>query len=317
MSESEAALPAAPPARSTAWAGIALAALSSASFSIAPPLGTALIRLGLDPNLLLAVRFTIASLLIAGWLRTTAPHTLRIDRRGLAIAGGAGLANGVSMLLFFWALKRLDTSVASMLFSLFPLSVLGLLALRGERFTASNAFRLLLGLAGVYMLIGPSGQVDLVGALMVLTCVFLGSFQVVWFQWYLQGYDSRTITLYTVLGMNVTIVAWWLLQGAQWRAPGWQGWAGILAMAVFSTYLARVAMFAAVKRLGSGQVALLVPVETLLTIIIAILFLGDRPLLSHWLGGALILTSAALASTTKMGPVSGLTPGSTGSNVRR
>ena len=305
MSESEAALPAANAARRGAWDGLLLAAFSSVCYSIAPPLGTALIRLGLDPTLVLFARFTIATLLIAGWLALTAPAALRIDRRALAIAGFSGMANGVSMLMFFWALKRLETSVASMLFSLFPLAVLALLALRGERITGRSAFRLLLGLVGVYFLIGPSGQVDLPGALMVMGCVFLGSFQVVLFQWYLQGYDSRTITLYTVAGMTVSISAWWLLQGAEWQTPGWQGWAGILSMSVISTYLARITMFSAVKRMGGGQVALLVPLETLLTIVISMVFLGDRPLPAHWLGGALILVSAAMASS-KVGPVAGL-----------
>jgi drug/metabolite transporter (DMT)-like permease len=293
-------------ARRTAWSGLLLAALSSAFFSIAPPLGTALIRLGIDPTLLLVIRFGIATVLIAGWLAATQPAALRIDRRGLAIAGGAGLANGGSMLLFFWSLTRLDTSIASLLFSLFPLVVLALLALRGERFTARNTFRLLLGLAGVYLLVGGAeGQVDLVGVLMVLGCLVLGSFQVVFFQWFLQDYDSRTITFYTVAGMSITILGWWLLQGAHWQMPVWQGWLGILAMAVISTYLARVAMFAAIKRLGSGQVALLVPLETLMTIGISVALLGDRPLPLQWLGGALILTSAALASASA-GPVPGL-----------
>src|SRR5260370_14704120 len=66
-------------------------------------------------------------------------------------------------------------------------------------------------------------------------------------------------------------------------------------MALFSTYVARLTLFAGVKRLGGGQVALLAPVETLLTVIFSVVFLGDRLTLAQGLGGLFILISAVLA----------------------
>ncbi|MGH2521474.1 MAG: EamA family transporter [Anaerolineales bacterium] len=92
-------------------------------------------------------------------------------------------------------------------------------------------------------------------------------------QWYLQEYDGRLVTLYTVVGMTIIIVGFWLFQGAQWRSPGWQGWLAIGSLAVVSTYFARLGFFAAMRRIGGGQLALMAPLETLFTVIWSVLFL--------------------------------------------
>jgi drug/metabolite transporter (DMT)-like permease len=135
---------------------------------------------------------------------------------------------------------------------------------------------------------------------MVLIAVTTASLQTVFIQWYLHAHDGRTITAYMVGGMALAVTAVWLVQGAALGTALWQpisagAWAGIVVMAVVSTYLARLGLFAAVRHLGSGQVALLTPLETLLTVIWSALFLAERLSLIQSLGGALIVTSAALA----------------------
>ena len=114
-------------------------------------------------------------------------------------------------------------------------------------------------------------------------------------QWYLRGYDARTVTLYMIASMAVVLSVFWLLEGRPWRPPTPAEWAAILALAVVSTYLARLAFFAGVARIGGGQAALLTPLEIFLTVLWSIFFLGERLTLMQWLGGLLILASAALA----------------------
>jgi drug/metabolite transporter (DMT)-like permease len=156
--------------------------------------------------------------------------------------------------------------------------------------------RLGLGLAGVYLLIGAGGRADVVGVLLVVASVLASSLQTVFIQWFLQGYNGLTITLYMVLGMMVVAVGWWAAQGTGWTPLTWQAWLGIGVLALVCTYLARVAMFTAMMRLGGSQVTLLVPLETLLTVVWSVLFLGERLTLMQTLGSALILLSAALAA---------------------
>jgi drug/metabolite transporter (DMT)-like permease len=281
----------------TNWLGWTVALGSTAMFSISPPIAARTIAWGTDPTTAQTLRLVLTTALLFVTLVVAAPARLRIDRRGLIATAVAGVATGAALLLFFWSLTRLDTSIAAMLFSLFPLVVLVLLALRGEPLTYRHGVRLALGLAGLYLLIGAGGRADLVGVLMVLGAVLASSAQTVLIQWYLQEYDGLTVTFYMVAAMTGVSLAAWLAQGAQWHPPTAPAWAGIVVMAVVSTFLARVAMFAAIQRVGGVQVALLVPLETLLTVVWSVLFLGERLNALQALGSALILLSAALAAS--------------------
>jgi drug/metabolite transporter (DMT)-like permease len=93
----------------------------------------------------------------------------------------------------------------------------------------------------------------------------------------------------------VVIAVWWWVQGATWQAPDANDWLVIGVLAVVSTYFARLALYAAIPRIGSGQIALLWPLQTLLIILLSVLFLQERLASVQWLGGVLILASALLA----------------------
>ncbi|MBI3241116.1 MAG: DMT family transporter [Chloroflexi bacterium] len=284
-----------PKAANIHWTGWAIALGSSVAFSISTPIAKAAILLGMAPATLLVLRLLITTLLLFSTTLLTEPVRLRIDRRHLMFCILAGLANGVGMLAYFSSLTRLDSSIAAMIFSISPLVVLGLLALRGERVTPRNGARLALGLGGVYLLIGPGGQVDLSGVALVMVSVLAVPFQLVIMQWYLQAHDPRTVTLYMVTTMMAVAIGWWLAQGAEWHDPGWRGWLLVLTLAFFSTYLARLLLFLSVRKIGGGQTGLLAPLETLLTVIWSTIFLNERLTTVQWLGGLLILISAGLA----------------------
>jgi drug/metabolite transporter (DMT)-like permease len=199
------------------------------------------------------------------------------------------------MVTFFASLAYLDASVASMIFSISPLCLLVLLALRGEHFTYRNLVRLALGLGGVYLLIGPGGQVSPLGALLAFGAVITVPIQIMLIQWYLQDEDPWSVTLCMVVTMGVVGGAWWAAQGLPWRAVPPAVWLLLGVLVVVSTYLARLGMFAAIRAIGGGQFGLLAPLETMLTVMWSVLFLGERLTPIQWLGSALILTSALLA----------------------
>ena len=154
-----------------------MALFSTACFSLAPPLGKAAIDLGMDLLALLTLRMRLRRFC---WARPSLhgapPAAHRPAWAGLCLA--AGVANGVGMVMFFRSLERLDASIGSMIFSLSPLVLLLLLALRGEKFTYRNVIRLALGIAGVYLLIGPGGDVDLYGALLAMGTIFTVPIQI-------------------------------------------------------------------------------------------------------------------------------------------
>jgi drug/metabolite transporter (DMT)-like permease len=186
--------------------------------------------------------------------------------------------------------------MSAMIKSTQPLVVLLMLALGGERLAARHWFRLGLAMAGVYLLIGPGGRVEPFGLLLLGLSLLLYAWQLVLSQWWLRDYDIWAVTLYLTAIMTGVIAIWWWAQGAIWQAPNLQGWIVIGVLAVVSTYLARLALYAALPRVGSGQIALLWPLQTLLIIVLSVIFLHERLALVQWGGGILILASTLLAS---------------------
>jgi drug/metabolite transporter (DMT)-like permease len=272
-----------------------MAVLATVAYSTTPPVARAAIQGGMNPTALLAGRYILTSLLLGLTLRFTSQSQLKIDRRGLWMCVSAGVFNGVTTLAFFWALSRMSASVTSMILSLYPLAVLGLLAWRGERFTLRSAIRCILGILGVYLLLVPGGEMDWIGVLLALIAALSYAVYLVIIQWYLPSYSTVAVSYYTVISMTIVVVGFWLVQGVEWQNPGWQGWAAIIMLAVVGTYLTRLAMFVAVRGIGSAQMALFAPLETFLTIVWSILFLQEKLTLYQWLGGVFIILSALLA----------------------
>ncbi len=277
------------------WIGWSLAVITIFDFSTLPIAVKIGITLGLSPTVALTVRNALALLLITGTILFTAPKRLRPEPRLLFFAVLGGLAYAANTLLYSWSLVRLDTSIAALLFALFPLAVLGLLALRGEKFTRRNLVRVGLGVAGVFLLIGPGEQVHRGGVLMVLVSVFLFALYYAILQWTLKEYDSRTVTIYVLLTMTIATGAFGVFQGTDWSVPGLNGWLLIIWLGGFGTYLTQLTVMAAVRRIGSGQLALFSPLETLLTVLWSVLFLSDFLTPLQWIGSSFIVASALLA----------------------
>lgn len=277
------------------WRGWALALFATLCFSVAAPVAGGAIGSGLNPTAILVVRMALTTALLVITIGVTDRTLLWAGWRGAIIAFATGLVNSLGMIGYFWALARMDVSIAAMIFSVSPLFTLSVLALRGEPVTRRHLVRMALAMGGIYFLIGPGGAVDGVGLLLMSLSVVSFGLQVVFIQWYLRGYDARTVTLYMTVGMALGVTLFWLAQGTPWVTPGINGWLAIVALAVVSTYLARLAFFGAIGRIGGAQVAMLTPLEILLTVLWSLLFLGERLTTMQWLGGVLILTSALLA----------------------
>lgn len=264
------------------------------SLSIAPTLIKVGLRAHVDAVLLLSLRLIIAAGLLWGIFTLFRRDLLRIDGVGLRSCIFVGFANGTSLLLYYLALVRINASIAHIIFALYPLLALLMLAVRGEPITRLKALRLGLALLGVYLLVGPGGEVDLLGVLMVSGTAFFYALHFNLIQWTLSDIRPQTSTLYVISTMAVYVTAVYL-----WRTPrimsiSSMGWWVILGTAVVSTVIARLGMFAGIRLIGSGQAALLGPLETLLAVTWAVMLLGERLRVVQWSGGLLILLGVGL-----------------------
>lgn len=284
---------AAPAARP--WAGWALVLLASVVLSASPVIARGVLRSGMDPTLLLMLRFWLATALLGAVLMLRAPALLRINQRGLQKCAFAGLLAGLDTLAFFYALQRLDASLAVMLSSFYPLLVLLWLRLRGEPFTVLDVIRLGMGIGGVYFLTGLGQTADWLGVLLIGFSTITYSLFIVVLPTLQPAIDTNTSAFYVVASMTVYFTLFWLLQGARWQPPTTEGWLAVVWLAVFGVVVHRLLLFAGIARIGSAETALLAPVDILLTILWSLLFLGERVQALQWLGGSLILLSAMLA----------------------
>jgi drug/metabolite transporter (DMT)-like permease len=277
------------------WFGWSMALAATVAAALVTPLARAVVVGGMDPITLLLARLSIAAVLLGVTLAATDRSLLKISRQGLVNVTLVGIIAGIEISCFFWSLAWIDASMSAMLKSVQPLVVLLLLSFGGEPITRRHLARLALAIVGIYLLIGPSGDVAPFGLLLTGISILLYGIQLVLIQWRLLAYETRTMTLYLLIVMTLVVGGWWGVQGAEWSDPGVNGWIAILVMAVVSTYFARIAQFAAVRRVGGGQVALLWPLQTLLIILLSVIFLQEQMSTVQWMGGGLILSSALLA----------------------
>lgn len=253
------------------------------------------LRDGADPLQLLAPRMILGAVLLWLWVALTRPHRFRIDRHGLWNCALAGVINTVSLSLFYLGLRRLDASVAILIFTIFPAILLLMLHLRGESVTRRDVIRLTLAVAGVALVANVGGAVDLLGIAFMLGCSTIYAWYVLVVHTRLVSYPASTTAVWIVTSFAlIALVAQLVATPAAPLDSG--GWSVVIWSAVLGTAVARVASIEGIRLLGGRETVLVMPIETVLSITWASLFLGDRINLLQGVGAALVLTSLLLAT---------------------
>lgn len=279
----------------TIIAGWILGITSAVSSGLVAPIARGMILDGMPPSILLLMRLGLTTLLIGITLAIISPQKFKITRQGAWHLLIIGILSGLEIASFTWSLAYVDAATSSIIKSMQPLVVVVLLTFTGERMSLRHWARLLISLFGIYLLVGVGGNIDPFGALLIGLSLILYALQLAQVQWWLQTYDSMTITFYVMLIMTLVVAGWWGTQGAPWQTPTIYEIIAFVILATVGTYLARLTLFASVARIGSGQNALLWPLQTLTTIIIAVIFLNEHLSPIQWFGAILVLGATFLA----------------------
>lgn len=278
-----------------AWVGWVLGVFATIGFSLATPISRHILLDGTNPNVLLILRLGMASILMGSTWALYKPQSLNFGRKAFITVCLLGILSGISTICYNWALTRLNSSMAVMIYAINPVVALSFLWLGGEKMTRRQIFRLILALSGVYLLIGPGGDASLWGVGLMFVSMLAWSGQMVGVQWYLRDKDSGAISFYIAASSVTVIIGFWLTQGAAFQNPSLQSWLLIVVQVIIATYIARLCFFTAIQKIGSGQMALLMPLETMLSIAWSLTFLGEQIGWLQAVGGILILISAILA----------------------
>ncbi len=282
------------PSSRRAQKGIRAALLAALLLGTTPILGKQAYAGGWNAYSLTALRTGLAAGVM--WLFYLAYKPNRkfiyIYPAGLLISFTAGALNGFSSLLYYNGLTRIDAGLGQMLYALYPLFVIMIRRLDGQRVSNWTKTRLLLALVAVALLVQPgSGQVDWIGVSLMLGAGLFYALHLAVSQRVLYEMPAPTVALYVLSSM--TIVVWTAFALHGFGAVTMAGLPPMIALAAVTVF-SRLLMFLGVKQLGSVQTALLGVTEILVAVCLAILTLGEQLTLRQWIGAVLLIASLIL-----------------------
>lgn len=273
--------------------GIQAALASALLLGIVPVFGKQAILAGFTPLAVVALRTSIAALLLFLLMLVRWRHFFYIFPVGLYGCILAGLINGLGSILYYTALSRINAGIGQLLYSFYPLFVaLWLLADR-QTIHRLTLFRLGLSLPGVALLLATGNEkVDLIGAGLMVGSAVLYALHLIINQRVLFEVPAPTVTFYTLLSMAVTVVLAFALFKPSLPPPQTPWWP-ILGMGMI-TFLSRLTLFYGVKNLGGLQTALLGLGELIVTVALSHLWLGEQMSPWQWIGTVFLCTSLIL-----------------------
>ena len=282
------------------FSGTLFSILSASGYAFLPIFAKLAYQEGMGPLDILLWRFIIASallwLIVLLWQRNPSLRVLASrDIVTLLLLGGVF---AIVALLSFWGLERLPAAIYSPLFYTYPAMVALLSMLMGERLPLPAWVAIGLAMAGCGLIALAAG--DRPAITDPFSLIFPLS-SAAFYAIYLTQASSRTghISGLTsgVISISGTLVV--LLLAAVFttgiRTPATlSGWEVAVGIAIVSTVVAILAMFAGMARIGAARASILSTLEPVITVILAALLLRENLGVAQLGGGALIVLSALI-----------------------
>ena len=287
--------------RTDAGAGVLFALLAASAAGLSGPLGRGLMDAGWSAGAAVSIRVLIGGAVLVPFAAVQLRGRWYLVRRHLPamlLFGAFGVAG--CQLAYFNAVARMPVGVALMIEFMSPVAVVAWMWLRhGQRPTRLTAGGAALAVAGLLVILDPSGAGTSVAGVLWALCAMVGG--ACFFVMTARPMDGLPGTAFAVGGLLVggTILA---LAGAVGivpfvvtttpvaYAPGtvdW--WVPIAVMGVVTAALAYVVGIAAARRLGARLASFVGLSEVLAALIFAAALLGQAPAPVQLLGGVAIV----------------------------
>lgn len=249
---------------------------------------------GVNVLTVVAFRTIFASLIL--WLAVYIFQRKYIHTSSPAIISSlvVGAINGIGSIFFYASLTRIDASLGQLVNITYLIFVTLLLRLSGQAISFVTVIRTLLAVFGIYVLtIGGAGTPDWIGVGMMLVGAIMFAIHLVMGQRILYETPAPTMTLYALTAMAGVVTIAWLIYPVDLTTVSFVGWRAIILMGLV-TGISRLTLFLGVKHMGSMQTALLNILEVVVSIGLAIVFLGESLTTTQLLGAAILLGSILL-----------------------
>ncbi len=289
--------------------GIASALASALFLGLSPIFGKQAIQLGLAPITVVAMRTSLAALLLLTVTAIFQRKYLYIYPVGLLGCMLAGGINGLGSLFYYSALGRIDAGVGHLIYSLYPIFVAFWMILDRQAPSRMTILRMGIALLAIILLTQAGGSsLDLAGVVMMLIAAILYALHLPINQRVLYDIPAPTVTLYTLIAMSAVVVPAFLINGG-WTTPQNTQFWGPVAGITLATFFSRLTLFIGVKHLGGLQTAILGLGELLVTVTLATVWLGETLNRQQWLGALLLAISILLVNAEKRMPPTRATGG--------
>ena len=257
---------------------------------------------GLSPAQVTAARLTIGALTLAVTAAVLRAPLIR-DRRAVAhIAVVAVLLCVLPFTLFAWAEQRIDSAVASIINSTTPLMTVAvtLVALRSERPSRNQLRGLMIGFAGVLVVLAPwqlGASGSIAGQLACLAATASYGVAFVHLRRFVTplGLPAPSVALYQVAIGAVLIDGWILLGDRHQAVASPRVVAAMVALGVFGTglaYLWNTNIVAAWGAAAGSSVTYLTPV---VGVLLGVTVLGERLTWNQPVGGLVVIAGIVLS----------------------
>jgi drug/metabolite transporter (DMT)-like permease len=268
--------------------GVALCLLAGLAFAAQPVVVTMAYDAGAAVPAVLAWRYVLAA---AALTLVARAGLRRMPLRVAATAFGLGLVvYAADSALFYWALRLVPVPVASLVhYAHLPLVVGGAVALRHERLSQRRVLSAGLVLAGVVLVSGGAGSLDVLGVAVAFAAAVMYGIYVLVSGRLVSGVDPLAFAALLMAGTATAFLAGATVNGSLTDVGGPLGLAAVVETAAVGSVLAIGAFLAGMHRVGPSKAALLITIEVPIGIVLSALALGQRLAPAQLAGAAVVL----------------------------
>jgi drug/metabolite transporter (DMT)-like permease len=272
--------------------------ISAASFGTLAILGRYAYADGLDTFTVLALRFCLAALLLAGWLRVR--HQPWPRGKTLAQLIGMGALGYVGQsFCYLTATQYASAGLVALLLYLYPIfvAVLSVIFLK-ERFTRLKVFALVLATIGVALTADPQGG-SWLGIVLAIGAAAIYSVYIIVGTGVLKrvtAIQSSTVIFASAGAVYATLA---IIKGPQ-LPHSTSGWSAVVAIVLVATVIPVVTFLAGLRRIGPTNASMLSTLEPVVTVLLAALLFDEVLPPAALIGGALILLAVLLLAHNEL-----------------
>jgi drug/metabolite transporter (DMT)-like permease len=270
--------------------GTFLVLLSTLAYGTLPILAKVAYARGVRPAPLLAWRFALAAVLF-GWLARGAarlPFRRRLRLWGL---GAIFLGNALA---YFKALETVPASTLALIIYTYPVIVTLLSAMVGlDPLTVRGLAAAVLAAAGCAFTAGAIGGLG-PGVLLALLSAFVYATYIILGSRFAADVPAPVAAGHLAQVCAVFCLIWAPRAGGLLLPPDPVAWAAVLAITLVCTVVALYTLLAGLARVGPARTAVVSSFEVVVTMALAVAFLGERLGFRQWFGATLILGAVVL-----------------------